>query len=237
MQTSSSAAGGPPSHWNPSLPGPEVGPSASQHTRKSMNQSNNREWSSIQVRGVSLPLRVSRKPCDPVPAHLAALEPRLLLRGLSSSCSRSTSDVIPTSPQSMAKASMCRQASSCPPWKTRPSAVSCAEPPGALARRQVSAAPAARRTHSGCAPAHGAHLVLRIQVRLRLDQELRHTLGVVLGGAHQRRLASLRAQWRQSWWICVGVSVRRAAAVCMRAPPVDTALASTSPSAPLAPRP
>ena len=175
-----------------------------------------------------MPLRVGRKPGDPVPAHLAPPEPRLLLRGLSSSCSRSTSDVILTSPQSMAKASMCRHASSCPPPKTRPSAVSCAEPPGALARRQVSAAPAARRTHSGCAPAHGAHLVLRIQVRTRLDQELRHTLGIVRGGAHQRRLASLRAQWRQSWWRCVGVSVRRASAVRLRAPLVDTALGSNS---------
>ena len=82
------------------------------------------------------------------------------------------------------------------------------------------------------APAHGAHLVLRIQVRLRLDQELRHTLGIVLGGAHQRRLAILRAQWRQSWWRCVGVSVRRASAVCLRAPLVDAALGSNAPPTP-----
>ena len=52
------------------------------------------------------------------------------------------------------------------------------------------------------APAHGTHLVLRIQVRLRLDQQLRHAIGFVLCGNHQRRPSILRTQSRRQsrWW-------------------------------------
>ena len=46
------------------------------------------------------------------------------------------------------------------------------------------------------------HLVLRIQVRLRLDQQLRHAIGFVSCGTHQRRPSILRTQSRRQsrWW-------------------------------------
>ena len=52
------------------------------------------------------------------------------------------------------------------------------------------------------APAHETHLVCRIQVRLRLDQQLRRAVGFLLCGNHQRRRSILRTQSRRQsrWW-------------------------------------
>ena len=50
--------------------------------------------------------------------------------------------------------------------------------------------------------ANETHLFCRIQVRLRLDQQLRHAIGFVLCGNQQRRVSILHTQSRRQsqWW-------------------------------------
>ena len=50
--------------------------------------------------------------------------------------------------------------------------------------------------------ANETHLFCRIQVRLRLDQQLRHAIGLVSYGNKQRRVSILHTQSRRQsqWW-------------------------------------